>query len=292
VAAGLYLGRKSSEFFSPGVRLQARGVWNAIEFILNGFVFVLIGLQLPFVLAGVSELTIGRLLVYATLFSVLLILLRLLWTFPGSYVALFIRKKLLRQNENWPSPRAVFVVGWTGMRGVLALAAAMSLPETIANGGPFPHRDLIIFLTFSVILVTLVLQGLTLPPVIRALGLAGPSGSASKEQDARRLVLEAALAYIEQNRQSDSAGAADVYDDLAKHYQHRLARASRLNEETEIDNPKHYLQYVDLSRTLLDVERRTALRLRDEGLITDEALREIEHELDLNETRLVVSSHV
>jgi CPA1 family monovalent cation:H+ antiporter len=291
VAAGLYLGKKSSEFFSPGVRLQTRAVWNAVEFILNGFVFVLIGLQLPFVLAGVSELRMGRLLLYAGLFSIFLILFRLLWTFPGSYAAVFIRKKFLRQKEDWPSPRAVFVVGWTGMRGVLALAAAISLPETTANGSAFPHRDLIIFLTFSVILVTLVLQGLTLPHVIRALALSAPSNPASKEQDARRLVLEAALAHIEQNRQSDSSRAADVYEDLAKQYQHRLASVSRVNEEAGIDNSEHYLQYLDLSRTLLDVERTTALRLRDEGVITDEALRDIEHELDLSETRLAASSH-
>lgn len=291
VAAGLYLGRKSSEFFSPGVRLQARAVWSAIEFILNGFVFVLIGLQLPFVLAGVSELRMGRLLLYASLFCVFLIVLRILWTFPGSYVAVFIRRKLLRQDEQWPSARAVFVVGWTGMRGVLALAAAISLPETIADGSAFPHRDLIIFLTFSVILVTLVLQGLTLPSVIRALGLVTPADPASGENDGRRLVLEAALAHIEQNRQSDSSAVASVYDDLAKHYQHRLASVTRLYEEMEMDSPEHYPQYLDLSRTLLDVERRTALRLRDEGVITDEALREIEHELDLSETRLAVSSH-
>jgi CPA1 family monovalent cation:H+ antiporter len=291
VAAGLYLGRKSSEFFSPRVRLQSRAVWSAIEFILNGFVFVLIGLQLPFVLAGVSELRVGALLLYASLFSVFLIVLRLLWTFPGSYVAVFVRRKLLRQKEDWPSPRAVFVVGWTGTRGVLALAAAISLPETVAGGSAFPHRDLIIFLTFSVILVTLVLQGLTLPSVIRALGLAAHSRPASNERDARRLVLEAALTHIEQNRQNDWSGASEVYDDLAKYYQHRLASVSRSNEEVEIDKPEHYVQYLDLSRTILAVERRTALRLRDEGVITDEALRDIEHELDLSESRLVASSH-
>jgi CPA1 family monovalent cation:H+ antiporter len=262
-----------------------------MEFILNGFVFVLIGLQLPFVLAGVSELKMGRLLLYASLFSAFLIVLRLLWTFPGSYVAVFIRRKLLRQDEQWPSPRAVFVVGWTGMRGVLALAAAISLPETIADGTAFPHRDLIIFLTFTVILVTLVLQGLTLPSVIRALGLVAPSRPASRENDGRRLVLEAALAHIEQDRQNDSSTVASVYDDLAKHYQRRLASVSPLNEkQMEIDDPEHYPQYLDLSRTLLNVERRTALGLRDEGVITDEALREIEHELDLSEARIVASS--
>lgn len=186
VAAGLYLGRKNSKIQSADVRLQARAVWSSLEFILNGFVFFLIGLQLPSILAGVSELSVGKVVLYGVIFSVLLILLRVLWTFPGMYLAHFVRGRLLHRNEDWPGARRIFVVGWTGMRGVLALAAAMSLPETIADGSPFPHRDLIIFLTFSVILVTLVVQGLTLPPLIRALGLAGtPGRNASSGKPAR-----------------------------------------------------------------------------------------------------------
>jgi CPA1 family monovalent cation:H+ antiporter len=282
VAAGLYLGRKSSEFFSPGVRLQAQAVWHALEFILNGFVFVLIGLQLPFVLAGVSELSVKRVILYGALFSVFLILLRVFWTFPGAYAASFIRNRILRQNEKWPEARQVFVVGWTGMRGVLALAAALSLPTTIADGSPFPHRDLIVFLTFSVILVTLVLQGLTLPPLIRALGLAGASDSKDEDQMARRLTLQAAMARLEEIRRDDPSVPADLYDDLAQHYQRRLTKSE----------DGRYFQYVDLSRTLLQTEREAALRLRNDGTISDEALRDVEHELDLNETRLIaVAGH-
>lgn len=172
VAAGLYLGHKSSVFLSPGVRFQAQAVWDSLTFILNGFVFVLIGLQLPSVLAGVSELHTGRLLLYAALFSTFLISLRLFWTFPGAYVSHLIRTRALRQNQQRPDPRQTFVIGWTGMRGVIALASAMSLPKVLADGSFFPHRDLIVFLTFSVIVVTLVFQGLTLPPLIRILGLA------------------------------------------------------------------------------------------------------------------------
>jgi monovalent cation/hydrogen antiporter len=177
VAAGLYLGRKSSQFFSPGVRLQARAVWESLTFILNGFVFVLIGLQLPSVLAGVSELSTRQLVLYGVIFSIFLILLRVVWTFPGAYLSYFIRTRLLHQNEKRPGARQVFIIGWTGMRGVIALAAAMSLPKTVADGSPFPHRDLIVFLTFCVILVTLVFQGLTLPPLIRILRLVETSGA-------------------------------------------------------------------------------------------------------------------
>ncbi len=289
LAAGLYLGGKSSEIFSPGVRLQANAVWDSLTFILNGFVFVLIGLQLPFVLAGVSELGTKQLILYGALFSVFLILLRLIWTFPGTYVSYFIRTRLLHQNEKRPGARQTFLIGWTGMRGVLALAAAISLPRTIANGSPFPHRDLIVFLTFCVILVTLVLQGLTLPSLIRVLGLAETSGPKCEEREARRLVLEATLSRLEEIRQNDSPDSADLYDDLAQHYRHRLASVSAPGHDQDKAGSENYFRYLDLSRTLLDVERQAALRLRNEGRVTDEVLREMERELDLSETRLIAA---
>jgi Na+/H+ antiporter len=163
VACGLYLSRKSSKFFSPSVRLQAWAVWDALIFILNGLVFVLIGLQLPYVLRGIHEYSLGQLVLYGALFSGLLILLRVAWIFPGAYVSNLIRRRLLHQKERMPPAKQIFVVGWTGMRGVISLAAAIALPQTLANGVPVTQRNLMIFLTFSVSLVTLVLQGLTLP---------------------------------------------------------------------------------------------------------------------------------
>lgn len=290
VAAGLYLGGKSSSFLSPGVRLQSQAVWSSFTFILNGFVFVLIGLQLPSVLAGVSELNTRHLILYGALFSIFLILFRLFWTFPGAHAAHFIRTRLLHQNERRPDARQVFVVGWTGMRGVLALAAAMSLPRTVADGSPFPHRDLIVFLTFCVILVTLVFQGLTLPWLIRVLGLAGASAPKDERQKGRRLVLQAALAHLEGIRRSDPSGVTGQYDDLLRHYKRRLASVGGIHEEEGEDRAGHYLRFLDLSRTVLEVEREAALRLRDEGRITDEVLREMEYEMDLDETRLIAAA--
>ena len=287
VAGGLYLSRRSSHFFSSSVRLQAGAVWNSLTFILNGLVFVLIGLQLPYVLAGIKELPLSKLLFYGVLFSAFLILLRLLWSFPSVYVAYLFRRYLLNHNDTRPDARQVFVIGWTGMRGVIALAAAISLPQGLADGSPFPHRNLIVFLTFSVILVTLVVQGLTLAPLIRALGLATTSGPDCEEQEARRMMLEAALAQI-QNRDhtKDLPGSAGVYDDLAKHYAQRLASIS--NQRDEPNNSSRELRgsYLDLSRELLGTERQTAIQLRDEGRISDEVLHRLEHELDLSETRL------
>jgi Na+/H+ antiporter len=286
VVAGLYLGRKSSEFFSPGVRLQVYSTWDSFTFILNGLVFVMIGLQLPSVLAGVRELHQGRVILYGVLFSVLLIVLRLLWTFPGSYLTYFVRTRIWKLDEKRPEPRQIFLIGWTGMRGVIALAAALSLPETIAGGSPFPHRDLIVFLTFCVIVVTLVLQGLTLPLVIRALGLAGAAGSKCEEREAHRLVLEEALECLEEFRRSDPSGSDEPYDDLALHYQHRLAGIGGCDPNAVHRHADTYFRHLDLSLVLLAVERRAALRLRDQGRIDGELLRRMERDLDLSETRL------
>jgi monovalent cation/hydrogen antiporter len=291
VAAGLYLGRRSSRFFSPSVRLQAYSVWGSLTFILNGLVFVLIGLQLPYVLAGIREVPLPKLLLYGFLFSALLILLRLIWSFPGAYLSYFFRRHVLHQNEQPPSLRGVFIIGWTGMRGVIALAAAISLPQTIADGSPFPHRDLIVFLTFAVILVTLVVQGLTLSPLIRALGLAAPTGPDCEEQEARRLMIEAAIAHLNnRDRANEPAESTDLYDDIHKYYSHRLANISHQDGQPHDTARELYDRYLALSQELLDTERKTAVRLRDEGRINDEVLRQLEHELDLSETRLTATT--
>lgn len=284
VACGLYLSRKSSHFFSPTVRLQAWAVWEALTFILNGLVFVLIGLQLPYILDGIHSHNRKELVLYGAAFSGLLILLRLVWVYPGTYLAYFIRRKLLKQHEPTPTGRKIFVVGWTGMRGVISLAAAIALPQVLANGEIFAQRNMIIFLTFSVILVTLVLQGLTLPPVIRKLGLAGAGdgGESPEEIQARRLMLEAALARL-QDAQGDGE-ANEVYEELATHYRRRL---NALEQRTDQGSLPDVMRYAALSRDLLRVERQTAVRLRNQRRISDELLRELERELDLSETRLL-----
>jgi monovalent cation/hydrogen antiporter len=287
VACGLYLSRKSSHFFSANVRLQAWAVWDSLTFILNGLVFVLIGLQLPYVLGAIRDHNMSTLLLYGVVFSAFLIVLRITWMFPGAYLANVIRRRLLHQKERMPGARQIFVVGWTGMRGVVSLAAAMALPQTLSNGAPFPQRNMIIFLAFSVILVTLVLQGLTLPPLIRALGLAGVSESNTEEKEGRRAVLEAALEHLEKSRSKSGSEAAEVYEDLAQHYRHRLAILSDgVDAGEDSAGTVFYRHFIELSRELLHVERRTAVRLRNERRISDELLRELEHELDLNEARL------
>jgi len=286
VACGLYLSRKSSHFFSANVRLQAWAVWDSLTFILNGLVFVLIGLQLPYVLGEIRDHSLRALIGYGATFSVLLILLRLIWTFPGAHLAYFVRRSAFHQKERTPGARQVFVVGWTGMRGVISLAAAIALPQTLANGSPFAQRNMIIFLAFSVILVTLVLQGLTLPPLIRALGLAGATEAHPEEREARRAILEAALAYLEKERDGGGADTAEIYADLVQHYQHRLEVLDG-NERAHVRGSRNfYKRFIDESWEALRVQRRTAVQLRNQGQISDELLRELERELDLDEARL------
>jgi monovalent cation/hydrogen antiporter len=288
VVCGLFLSRRSARFFSPQVRLQAWAVWDALTFALNGLVFVLIGLQLPYVLSGIHSHNMKELLLYGAFFSALVILLRVAWMFPGARIAFWIRRYVLHQHYKMPSSRQNVVLGWTGMRGVVALAAAMSLPEQLADGTPFPQRNLIIFITFSIILTTLVLQGLTLPWLIRLLGLSGVSGPNCEAQEARRIVTRAALQRLADARGSDMPEFTPIYDDVQQHYEHRLAV---LEGKAKADAAvSEYGRALDLNLQLLRTERETVLALRNEGRISDEVLRQLERELDLRESELVLAS--
>ncbi|MBS1853325.1 MAG: Na+/H+ antiporter [Acidobacteria bacterium] len=283
VTCGLYLARRSSDFFSPGVRLQAWAVWESITFILNGLVFVLIGLQLPFIREVVRSDDLPTMILYGLLFSAFVIALRMIWMFPGTYLSILVRRHLLHQSETVPPARGILVVGWTGMRGVIALAAAIALPQTLPDGSPFPHRDLIIFLAFTVIFVTLVLQGLTLPWLVRLLGLSTAAESKHEEEAARREILKSALAFLEDERQRDEREFDVVYEDLAGHYRQRLNTLSECEQKENVLGVKHHNRFSHLSRELVQVERRTAIRLRNQGNINDEILRQLERELDLRE---------
>ncbi len=285
VVCGLYLGGKSSETLSINARLESSAVWNTLDFILNGIVFVLIGLQLPFILHGIRDRAMPYLLVEGALFAAFLIALRMLWVFPGAWIAHLVNTKILHRQELPPGARQIFIVGWTGMRGVLALAAAISIPETLENGSPFPERDRIIFLAFCVIFVTLVLQGLTLPALIRKLGLSSGKGPNLEEQEARKEILGTILDHLRDLQENAKDEHADIYEDFARHYRDRLTLAESsadAHQEKELGLAAYYR---DLSRDLRNLERATALKLRNEDKINDEVLRKLERELDLAEAR-------
>jgi monovalent cation/hydrogen antiporter len=285
VVCGLYLGHTSSTTLSIGARLQSSAVWETFTFVLNGFVFILIGLQLPYILQDIPSLSLGRLIVHGLELSALVVLLRMIWVYPGAHFSDWIRKYIQHRQEPIPSPGAIFVEGWAGMRGVVALAAAISLPETLRDGSPFPQRSAIIFLTYCVIFVTLVFQGLTLPPLIRFFGLAGESGKNPEEVEARRAMIEAALAFLRQSREDDKPEVAPVYDDLMRLQQGRLTMLQENADEASEYGAENYRRFLELYRQVLALQRAAILKLKIEEKINDEVLRRLETELDLVEAR-------
>jgi Na+/H+ antiporter len=287
VTCGLILTRGSAGFFSPTVRLQVYAFWDAIVFILNGLVFILIGLQLRGIVTGLTTVALSRLILGGVVFSVLVIALRVAWVTPGARLSYALRHRLLRQTDRRPSGGELLVVGWSGMRGVVSLAAAFALPVVLGDGRRFPERDLIVFLTFSVVVFTLVIQTLTLAPLIRWLGIEGGAGIACEERDARHLALTAALDHLEEQRRHDRPEYAPLYDDIGQHYRDQLM-ALDVNAD-EDPRSLHHQRYRALMGELLNVQRSTVTRLRDQGRINDEVLRRVERELDLQAVRLSIA---
>jgi CPA1 family monovalent cation:H+ antiporter len=169
------------------------------------------------------------------------------------------------------------------MRGVIALAAAIALPQALPDGSPFPQRNMIIFLAFVVILVTLVLQGLTLPLVVRLLKVTNEGGPNIEEEEARREILRTALAYLLRSRKEDEDRYDALYEDLIGHYEQRLSLLEEGKSDEASAGREQRKHFNRLSRDLLLVERQTAVRLRNSSRISDETLRQIERELDLRE---------
>jgi CPA1 family monovalent cation:H+ antiporter len=287
VAGGLYVGRSSPTIMSPTSRLEGGAVWNVVVFLLNGLAFILIGLQFPDVLEGLRDQNFGtgELLFYAVAVSLAVIVARILWVFPATYLPRMASRSL-RERDPAPPWRSVAVVSWAGMRGVISLAAALALPLQTELGGAFPQRDLIIFLTFNVILATLVLQGLSLPFLIRALGLEDDGSVEREETHARIVTADAALARID-----ELSGEDWVREDTAERvrgmYGYRRGRfVARKNGADDDGYEDRSQNFQRLAHELVLAQRDALIRLRNEGEISDEALHRIERDLDLEETRL------
>jgi Na+/H+ antiporter len=287
VTAGLYLGRRMPELLTFKTRLQSGPVWEMVEFLLTGFVFILIGLQLPEVLYALSDdhIPAARLMWYAFLISLAVIAIRILWVFPATYLPRLLFKTLCR-NDPYPKWQHVTIVAWMGMRGVVSLAAAMALPFLTHDGKPFPGRDLILFLTFIVILATLVVQGLSLPPLIRWLGIEDDGASEKEEREARLKANQAALGKLNGSTASDPA-QIDALERLRIEYEDHIRQmegAAKASAGTPIR--RFSSEYERLSHQALQQERQTILELRNASAISDEVLHRIERDIDLAEARL------
>ena len=287
VATGLYLGWRAPEIIGSRMRLQAGPVWEMLVFLLNGLVFILIGLQLPAVEKAIpASEPLPTLCWQAALISLLVIVVRFAWVFTATYLPRWLSHRL-RERDPYPGWRPVVIVAWTGMRGVVSLAAAMALPLSLEdNITPFPKRDVLVFITFVVILVTLVLQGLSLPFLIRWLGVVDGGETEDEEREARLKANQAALARLGEHEVT-GAYSAELLQRLRVEYDDRIRQLESCAAESH-DGRAHLLSsdFEDLQQDALRVERQTILRLRNERVINDHVLRRIQRDLDLAEARL------
>ncbi|HEV2695625.1 MAG TPA: Na+/H+ antiporter [Verrucomicrobiae bacterium] len=285
VTAGLYLGWRLPEITDYRTRMAARPVWDMTGFLLNGFVFILIGLQLPTVLDGLAAAAIPtrQLVWYSVLISVAVIVVRILWVFPATYLPRMLFKSI-REKDPCPSWRHVAIVAWTGMRGVVSLAAALGLADQ--GDRAFPGRDLILFLTFVVILVTLVLQGLSLPALIRWLGIKDDGNLEAEERAARLKANQAALAKLDEVSQTEPSKTEAMHR-LRVEYEDHIMQLKALSPGRAGKQIRLFsAEYERLSQVALVQERKTILELRNDSTISDEVLREIQRDIDLAEARL------
>jgi monovalent cation/hydrogen antiporter len=281
------LARRVPYVVTPQARLQAYAFWELVIFLLNGLIFALIGLQLRSIVERLSETEYGaaQLVLYAVLISLAVILVRFLWVFSAAYSPRW-ENRSLRWPDPLPSPRTATVIAWSGMRGVISLAAALSLPLTVEGDAPFPGRDLILFLTFAVILATLVVQGLSLPALIRGLE---DDGTAEQEEVRGRIeVAESALARLEELAKEEWV-REDTAERVRALYGYRRRRFVARLDGDESGLEERSAAYQRLMRELLRAQRQTLMRLRNEGKIGDEAMHHIERDLDLEEPRLEVT---
>jgi CPA1 family monovalent cation:H+ antiporter len=269
VAAGLYLGRRAPRIVSPETRIQSGNMWDMMTFVLEGLIFILVGLDLPIVTRNLTSGTVHTLIRSSLVISAVAIGVRLLWIFPGTYLPRRLDAWLGRKPD-YPPWRNVLFVGWAGMRGADSLVIALALPLTIASGRPFPARDAIIFVTFVVILVSLVAQGLSLTPLIRWLGIgeSRPSAEEKEEAIARQRIEKAGVARLDQiirHNPSLAPAARHLRTHHVKRQRHEDEAASRVRAD------------------MIAAERRELVRLRDRGVIGDDVMRVVQHDLDLEQ---------
>ncbi len=278
VTVGCYVGWQAPKIASPATRLQGFGMWELLVFLMNAFLFTLIGLQLPVILDTFESEWLG----YAVAVSAAVVLTRLVWNHSLVFVirAIDRRESQRARRGNWQGRT---IVGWAGMRGAVSLAAALALPFD------FEQRDLLIFLTFAVIFVTLVLQGLTLPPLIRRLGVRDDGTEEEREElKARLYATKAALARIDELA-GEEWTRDDTIERMRSAYEYRkrrlAARAGKIEDEGFEDRS---VAYQSLVREILEAQRAAVVRLRNQGTISNDVMHRLERELDLEDERLEI----
>jgi monovalent cation/hydrogen antiporter len=282
IVAGLVTGGRRDRITSAQSRLQLHSVYQTVIFLLESVVFSLIGLQLPTLiraLSGSSQAWLAE----ALAVTGTLIVARMLWVFPLSAVA---QRRGGARRPSWPVPA---VVSWAGTRGVVPLAAALSIPLTAANGTPLPHRDLILVLAIAAIVISLIAQGLTLGPLVRLAGIARPGDARQEEAVARLHLAEAALARLDELT-GDASAADDAIDRARTALQARIGRARARVDDSQPAEPDG-LTDRELRRALNAAEQAELSRLYDDGTIAAATRQRLQRSLDLEAARLSDDHH-
>ena len=284
VSAGFMLSRSLLNINSSETRLQSNAFWNMLDFLFNNVLFLLVGLQLRHIIGDLGAISLEQAVGYAAIISATLLVTRFLWVYPAAYLPkLLVRKP--NENDPFPDWKSVFVVAWTGMRGAISLAAALALPLVLGSGAPFPQRNLVIFITFFAILTTLVLQGLTLPPIIRALKLRDDGETAREEAHARLEIARAALGRIEAI-EADENDSPRLLEALRRRYQYQAEGLESIAAENNDACRDYFRDDRQLQLDILGAERAALLDLRERGALHEDAVRSIGQDLDLEEQRL------
>ena len=291
VTCGVYIGWRAPELVSPSTRLESIPIWEILTFLLNATLFILIGLQLPVIVDGLSESGIdaGEAITDAALVTALVVLTRLVWSF-GVTALIRALDRRPQQRERRSSWRLRVVAAWSGMRGAVSLAAALALPLTTDAGAPLPGRDLILFVTFGVILFTVVGQGLTLPWLIRRFDVAEDGTEEEREELRARLTAAAAalerldeLSIEEWTREDTVKRVRAMYEFRRRRFK---VQAGKIDDEDGIEDRS--LSYQRLMHQIYAAQRGALVGLRNEGQISAEVMRRIEREIDLEEERLEI----
>lgn len=274
VAGGLYTRQHLSTAVGPKSRLQSNAVWDVLVFVLNAMIFVLLGMQFAKLLRTREAAELPELLMPGLVISIVVIVVRLLWVPIATYLPRWLDRSIARRDPA-PPVRSLVLVAWTSMRGIVSLATALALPLTLADGSAFPFREQLLYVTMVVILVTLVVQGCSLAPIIRSFKFAPETRQHDEERFARLEAMRRAAEELEDAAREGSLSEADV-----AWLRHELRERKEHHRDPHGAHARH-----EVRARMREAERRLLVRLRNEGAISDEVLRELERELDFDALR-------
>jgi len=293
VSGGLFLSYRSHELLSFSSRIQTVNVWATIIFILNGIVFILIGLELPTIIHGLDNSSLEQGIQYGLIISAVTIAIRFIWVYPNAHLPRFMSKKI-RESEPSPGWKSPLIVSWAGMRGVVSLAAALSIPLTL-DGQAFPQRNLILLITFIVILVTLVVQGLTLPLIIKLIKIEEIDDLVPEEEQAAHIklrLMKASVAHIDRYFQTEIDE-----NELVLNLRKRLANSVDLTSERLESLECQTMEFEEVhvyNRVYLDlinIQRQELNKIRKEKVFELEVIQKQQMELDFDESKFSQTSH-